>query len=230
MDYKVTQFNENTWIIEEGFVRFFLLTGNSQALLIDSGMQVCKAKETAESITKLPLKIINSHGDRDHIGSNVQFETICMHQDETGHYKENGGSGKIETVKDGDEINLGDRPLEIIHIPGHTPGSIAVLDKKAKLLFGGDTVQKNSEIFMFGPGRDLQLYVKSLEKLSGMVEKFDTVLACHGEIPLKSDVVEKLLAGSRKVLAGQAAFTEKTMPFGAQVKACDAGCVVLLTQ
>ena len=60
MEYNVTQFNENTWIIEEGFVRFFLLTGSREALLIDSGMQAGKAKETAESITSLPLKIIIS--------------------------------------------------------------------------------------------------------------------------------------------------------------------------
>lgn len=78
MEYKVTKYNENTWIIEEGFVRFFLLVGTKEAILIDSGMQVGKAKETAESITKLPLKIINSHGDRDHIGSNYQIENVYM--------------------------------------------------------------------------------------------------------------------------------------------------------
>lgn len=230
MDYKVTQFNENTWVIEEGFVRFFLLTGNSQALLIDSGMQVGRAKETVESLTGLPLKIINSHGDRDHIGSNFQFETVYMHESEVEYYKINGGSGKIITVTDGDVIDLGDRPLEIIHIPGHTPGSIVILDKKSKILFAGDTIQKNSEIFMFGSGRNLQLYVQTLEELLNMGNKFDTILACHGELPLKSDVLKDLLMGSRKVLSGEASFTEKTMPFGAQVRAYDAGCAILLVQ
>lgn len=229
MEYKVTQFNENTWIIEEGFVRFFLLTGSKEALLIDSGMQVGKAKETAESITSLPLKIINSHGDRDHVGSNFQFDDVYMHGAEKEYYLAGGGKGNIIAVADGDEIDLGERTLEIIHIPGHTPGSIAILDKKAKLLFGGDTVQQNSEIFMFGPGRDLTAYVGSLEKLLNMKEKFDTVLACHGDLPIGSDVVEKLLAGAKKVLAGEAKFEEKTTPFGVTVKACDAGCAVLLT-
>lgn len=229
MEYNVTQFNENTWIIEEGFVRFFLLTGSKEALLIDSGMQVGKAKETAESITGLPLKIINSHGDRDHIGGNFQFNEIYMHAAEKEYYLAGGGKGNVIAVADGDEIDLGDRALEIIHIPGHTPGSIAILDKKAKLLFGGDTVQQNSEIFMFGPGRDLPAYIGSLEKLLKMKDEFDTVLACHGDLPLGSDVVEKLLAGAKKVLAGEAKFEEKTTPFGAKVKACDAGCAVLLT-
>ncbi len=229
MEYKVTQFNDNTWIIEEGFVRFFLLTGTKEALLIDSGMQVGKAKETAESITKLPLKIINSHGDRDHIGSNFQFEDVYMHSAEKEYYLAGGGKGNVVTVEDGEIVDIGDRPLEIIHIPGHTPGSIAILDQKSKLLFGGDTVQQNSEIFMFGPGRDLPAYVGSLGKLLQIKDKFDTVLACHGDLPIGSDVVEKLLAGAKKVLAGEAKFEEKTTPFGAQVKACDAGCAVLLT-
>ncbi len=230
MEYKVKQFNENTWIIEEGFVRFFLLTGNREALLIDSGMQAGKAKETAESITSLPLKIIISHGDPDHIGSNFQFESVYMHKAEVEYYGMKNGKGRAVAVEEGKVLDLGDRPLEIIHIPGHTPGSIGILDVNARLLFGGDTVQQNSEIFMFGPGRNLPAYIASLQKLLKMKDRFDTVLACHGDLPLGNDAVEKLLAGAEKVLAGKAGFTEKTMPFGAHVKACDAGCAVLLTQ
>ena len=42
-------------------------------------------------------------------------------------------------VKDGDRIDLGDRVLEVIHTPGHSPGSICLLDKENKILFTGDT-------------------------------------------------------------------------------------------
>ena len=40
-------------------------------------------------------------------------------------------------LKEGDIIDLGDRPLEIIDNPGHTPGSIAILDVKNRVLIGG---------------------------------------------------------------------------------------------
>ena len=40
-------------------------------------------------------------------------------------------------VKEGDIIDLGDRPLEIIDNPGHTPGSIAILEVKNRVLIGG---------------------------------------------------------------------------------------------
>ena len=39
----ITQYNENTWIFDEGEVRFFLLTGTKEALLIDCGMQTKNA-------------------------------------------------------------------------------------------------------------------------------------------------------------------------------------------
>ena len=132
----ITQYNENTWIFDEGEVRFFLLTGTKEALLIDCGMQTKNAKELAEDITKLPLKLLNTHADPDHIGSNGEFEEFYMNPAEAGnYYKIHKGSGKMIPIEDKDTLDLGDRPLEIISLPGHTPGSIAVLDVKGRLLF-----------------------------------------------------------------------------------------------
>ena len=45
---------------------------------------------------------------------------------------------RIIPVKEGDIIDLGARPLEIIDNPGHTPGSIAILDINNRVLIGGD--------------------------------------------------------------------------------------------
>ncbi len=45
-------------------------------------------------------------------------------------------------VHDGDLIELGNRPLRIVHIPGHTKGSIAILDVNNRVLYAGDSVQK----------------------------------------------------------------------------------------
>ena len=80
MDYNIIQMNENTWRIEDGGVRFFLLTGTEKALLIDSGMMIQNAKEIAESLTDLPISLLNTHADRDHIGSNEEFASFCILQ------------------------------------------------------------------------------------------------------------------------------------------------------
>ncbi|MBQ8160357.1 MAG: MBL fold metallo-hydrolase, partial [Clostridia bacterium] len=63
MAEKIIQMNEHTWRIEDGGVRFFLLTGEEKALLIDSGMQVHHAREIAQELTDLPLELLNTHAD-----------------------------------------------------------------------------------------------------------------------------------------------------------------------
>ena len=78
MGFEIIRINENSWRIEDGGVRFFLLTGTEKALLIDSGMMVKNAKDIAESLTDLPISLLNTHADPDHIGSNEQFETFYM--------------------------------------------------------------------------------------------------------------------------------------------------------
>jgi glyoxylase-like metal-dependent hydrolase (beta-lactamase superfamily II) len=43
-------------------------------------------------------------------------------------------------LEHGDVIDLGDRQFETIHTPGHSPGSIALWEKKTGILFSGDAV------------------------------------------------------------------------------------------
>jgi glyoxylase-like metal-dependent hydrolase (beta-lactamase superfamily II) len=50
--------------------------------------------------------------------------------------------GTVPTIlfEDGDVIDLGDRQIEIIHVPGMTPGSIALWEKATGSLFTSDTL------------------------------------------------------------------------------------------
>ena len=66
---EIIQINKDTWRIEDTGVRFFLLAGEKKALLIDSGMQISNAKEIAQGLTALPIELLNTHGDRDHVGA-----------------------------------------------------------------------------------------------------------------------------------------------------------------
>jgi glyoxylase-like metal-dependent hydrolase (beta-lactamase superfamily II) len=43
-------------------------------------------------------------------------------------------------VDEGDRIDLGDRSFEVLHLPGHSPGSIALWEEKSGSLFSGDVV------------------------------------------------------------------------------------------
>ncbi len=200
---EIIQINENTWRIEDNGVRFFLLTGAEKALLIDSGMQTPNAREVAEKITDLPLQMLNTHADPDHISGNVMFETVLMSPMEEQLYRSQGGKGQIVPVKDGDIIDLGNRPLEIIDLPGHTPGSIAILDCKNKVLIGGDSIQ-DGRIYMFSEHRNMEMYIESMTKLLKYEGRFDTIYPSHSTFPVSSDLIPKLIDGAKEILAGTA--------------------------
>jgi glyoxylase-like metal-dependent hydrolase (beta-lactamase superfamily II) len=43
-------------------------------------------------------------------------------------------------VDEGDIIDLGDRSFEVLHLPGHSPGSIGLWEERTEILFSGDAV------------------------------------------------------------------------------------------
>lgn len=191
MEYKIIKMNENTYRIENMHVRCFLLIGNNKACLIDSGMTIQNIKEICKDITDLDLILINTHADRDHIGANNEFETFYMHPLEEENYHMMGGNKTYESIIEGDMIDLGDRILKVIHTPGHTPGSIALLDETNRMLFSGDPIQ-DGQIYMFGPMRSVEPYLNSLDKIYNMKDTFDVICPSHGTCPIDVEIILKL--------------------------------------
>lgn len=218
---------ENTWIIEDAGVRIFILTGTGKALLIDTGRTGLNLRSAVESVTDLPYMMINTHADPDHIAGNLQFPVFYMHPSETSaYYKQRRGSGSFLPVYDGDVIDLGERELEIVHIPGHTPGSISILDRRSRMLIGGDPIQKHGQIYMFGSHRDLHSYVYGLRRVMAR-DDFERVLPSHADLYVGREVIPELIAGAEAVLNG----TGKGKPVtihGTEVMAYDTGENVLL--
>lgn len=56
------------------------------------------------------------------------------------------GAEPTSFVGEGDVIDLGDRTLEILHVPGHTPGSIALWEEATGLLFTGDMLYADDRL------------------------------------------------------------------------------------
>ena len=227
MGCEVVRINGNTWRFEDGGVRFFLLTGSERALLIDSGMNVRNVREIAESLTDLPVSLLNTHADRDHIGSNAEFDAFYMHPAEEGNYRRHGMGGTILPVREGDVLDLGGRELGIIHLPGHTPGSIAVLDVSARVLISGDPVQEHGKIFLFGGHRNMEDYVRSLDHLEAYADRFDEIWPSHADIPVSPGTVRRLRDGAQSVLDGRVRGMPAEM-FGTPITEYDLGFCSLL--
>lgn len=67
-------------------------------------------------------------------------------------------------LDEGDVLDLGDRAFQVLHVPGHSPGSIALWDIKSKTLFSGDAVY-DGELLDNLYHSDPSIYRKTLERL-----------------------------------------------------------------
>jgi glyoxylase-like metal-dependent hydrolase (beta-lactamase superfamily II) len=82
-------------------------------------------------------------------------------------------------LADGGVIDLGDRTLTVLHLPGHTPGSIGLLDERHRILWTGDVIYDPLAILDDLDGSDLDDYVRSMNRL--LTLEVDQVHTGHGE-------------------------------------------------
>ncbi len=145
-------------------------------------------------------QVINTHGHFDHIGGNGYFinAKVAIHENdadiiETGDIERSvadffDGKLKPRTVdmklKEGDVLNIGGMELEVIHTPGHTPGSICLYNRKDGILFTGDTIFANGVGRTDLPGGDPNALRESIEKLKKLDVKI--ILPGHGEPVLEN--------------------------------------------
>ena len=79
---------------------------------------------------------------------------------------------------EGDVIDLGDRAFEVLHLPGHSPGSIGLYDARSRLLLSGDAAYDGPLLDELA-GSDIEAYVETMRRLARI--PVDTVLPGHGE-------------------------------------------------
>jgi glyoxylase-like metal-dependent hydrolase (beta-lactamase superfamily II) len=67
-------------------------------------------------------------------------------------------------VGEGDVVDIGDRHFEILHLPGHSPGSIGLWEAKSGILFSGDAIYDGPLLDEL-PGSDIPVYVATMKRL-----------------------------------------------------------------
>ncbi len=67
-------------------------------------------------------------------------------------------------VDEGDIIDLGNRQFEVLHFPGHSPGSIGLWEKGTGTLFSGDTIY-DGPLLDGGSDADVENYIKTMHRL-----------------------------------------------------------------
>lgn len=150
----------------------YLVEGDSAALLIDTGTACATLGDAVAALTSKPLKVVLTHGHYDHADNVGFFPEIYMHPADTvlptPALKRYGGT--VHPVSDGDIFPLGGRELAVLHTPGHTPGSICLIDKEAGIAFTGDAFGSGALWLQVEPQSPLDVFAESCGR---MIELMD---------------------------------------------------------
>ena len=113
----------------------------------------------------------------------------------------------VAAVEPGDTIDLGGRTLELHHVPGHSPGQLAALDREDGVLYGGDVLHREHALYVHFEGCDLSAYLDTLERLCDLRDAgaFDTLHVSHAP-SLSGDelsLLDSFRDGVADILAGE---------------------------
>ena len=112
-----------------------------------------------------------------------------------------------QLLHEGDVVELGNRPLEVIYTPGHSPGSMCLLDKKHRILFTGDHFYPGP-LYAYPDDVNIDDYIASIKKISERIGEYDRVCAGHNDPWVKSEVIPRVNEAFETVFAGKGEFTE----------------------
>lgn len=208
----VKKISSGVWAIDQEMVRCFLIVGKERALLLDTGAEPCDLLGLIRTVTPLPLVVLNSHGDGDHTANDHLFSDIHAHPAEFPVIRRFRPELKstLHPITELSSFELGGRILQVIETPGHTPGSICLLDRANRILFSGDTLSYGP-VFLAGDHRDIHAYRATLLKLMTL-GGFDTIYPCHSTCPVSLSVISALLAAVDGALDGSIAPSPSTIP------------------
>jgi glyoxylase-like metal-dependent hydrolase (beta-lactamase superfamily II) len=106
------------------------------------------------------------------------------------------------TVHDGEIIDLGGRPLQVLLTPGHTPDALCLLDGNYKELFTGDTFYPD-EIWLWWPETDLDVYQKSIERITALAPSLQILRPAHSVLEADPALLEKVAQALPQARSGK---------------------------
>lgn len=197
----------------------YLVIGSDKAALIDTGLGVANISSAVARMTKLPIQVITTHAHWDHIGGHRYYDEISVHQADakwlsdgfpiplpvvisnllkepctfpqdfdSQNYSIYQGTPS-HVLQDNDIIELGNRQLQVIHTPGHSPGHICLFEKETGYLFSGDLIYKGT-LDAFYPSTDPRDFMNSVLKVNSLAVK--RVLPAHFSLDVPVSMIAQV--------------------------------------
>ena len=212
-DLSVTKLEKNMWVVETSDkTTMYIIEGSKKAMLIDTGTKCEKLDEVVRQITKKPLDVVITHIHMDHAGNMDQFNDVYFHPADTvlmsrvKPYK-----GKIHFVSDGEKFDLGGTTIEVFFTPGHTPGSIVLLDRKSGNCYSGDAFGSGQVWMQLLPHVSMAVYAESCRKMEALMDNGISKIYC-GHYPYVKKAFDKTYMTDMRQLAEE--LSKGTAPEG----------------
>ena len=192
---------ENTYVV---------YNEKNECLIIDPGCYFPEEQQELKAFIDkrglLPKWLVNTHCHLDHVFGNKFIAetyglTLHLHQKEEVvlQFAPTSGlmydmpfdnyQGEFIFLDEGDTITLGDDELEIIHVPGHSPGSICFYCKAQNFIIGGDVLFNGSIGRTDLPMGDHNTLLKNIKEKLFLLP--DDVIVYSGHGPETTIGVEK---------------------------------------
>lgn len=79
--FRTRELCRGVWMLAEPLhVNSWMVGGGERAVLLDTGCGIAPIRPVAESLTSLPLSVVNTHYHSDHTGGNHEFDEIVTHE------------------------------------------------------------------------------------------------------------------------------------------------------
>lgn len=213
-------------------VKSYLIEGSRDVAVLDTGTGAGDFAGLIASLSARRPRILQTHADWDHIGASFRFAEVLVHPSEAEKLRAGYAAGRYvaefsaESVdpgqlpsdfdpgsgipgceptgwlEHGDRIDLGERVLEVLHTPGHSPGGVSFLDREARAFFVGDLLYLG-RMLLFFPGGDPAAFRESLRLAAEVAAAVDTIYPAHDSVPLGPDDVLAIHDAYETVWAGR---------------------------
>ena len=219
-----------------------LITGESRALLVDTGYGLDDVQAFVRTITDLPLTVLLTHAHHDHILGARWFEKTCMLNADLPDFAEYTSVNQRSRVQqqahakglktpedfltapipppqgiDPCAMDLGGLTVQIIACPGHTPGSAVIYVPQRQLLLTGDDWNPCTWLFFEQalPVEEYRANMREVQKLP-----FTHVLCSHQPALFErqkpddflNGLTDELLLSAHSVQMGRPTDTREVFP------------------
>ena len=244
--FSVRPLGSDTWAISEPEhseqPHCYLLLGQKQARLIDTGLGAAPLRPVVRSLTDLPVLAAVTHAHWDHMGGLREFDRTAAHTEEvswlSGVFPLPPAAVKAQLLRepcrfpdsfdpdgytiydqgvtcpltDGQVIDLGGRLVTVLHTPGHPPGHLCYWEEPRGILYSGDLLYRGT-LDLYYPTTDPAAFLDSVRRIAALPVR--ALRPGHYDAEVPPELTGQVLAALEELVqAGRLAHGQGILDYG----------------